>query len=110
MSGWERSAITIATFLPIAGAVVIAFVPKERDRTVRWLGVVFTGAALLVGIAIALGFDYGRSGLQFALNTSWISAIGARYHVGIDGISLPLYVLTLLLSFLCAVYTVRFVP
>ena len=36
---------------------------------------------------------------------NWISAIGARYHVGIDGISMPLYVLTFLLSFLCAVYT-----
>jgi NADH-quinone oxidoreductase subunit M len=36
--------------------------------------------------------------------------IGARYHVGIDGISLPLYVLTFLLSFLCAIYTWRYVP
>ena len=41
---------------------------------------------------------------------SWIPAIGVRYHVGIDGISLPLYVLTFLLSFLCAIYTWRYVP
>ena len=44
------------------------------------------------------------------LNVRWIPAIGARYHVGIDGISLPLYVLTFLLSFLCAIYTWRYVP
>jgi NADH-quinone oxidoreductase subunit M len=71
---------------------------------------VFTGAALVLATAIAIGFDYGRDGLQFELDVNWISAIGARYHVGIDGISMPLYVLTFLLSFLCAIYTWRFVP
>jgi NADH-quinone oxidoreductase subunit M len=107
---WENSAITIATLLPIAGALVIAFVPKERERQVRGLGILFTGAAFAMSIAIAIGFDYGAGGLQFELDAEWISVIGARYHVGIDGISMPLYVLTFALSFLCAIYTWRFVP
>src|SRR6266550_2517418 len=110
MSGWDRSAITVATFLPVAGAVVIALMPRQKDQLIRWIGVLVTGAAMVIAIAIAIGFDYGSSGLQFDLNTSWISAIGARYHVGIDGISLPLFVLTFVLSFLCAIYTVHFVP
>jgi len=110
-SGWEDWAISIATFLPLVGAFVIAFTPRERDRLVRSLGVLFTGAALIVGVIIAIGFDYGAGhGLQFEVNTQWIPVIGARYHVGIDGISLPLYVLTLALSFLCAIYSYRFVP
>ena len=107
---WESSAITITTLLPILGALVILLVPRDRERMVRGLGILFTGAALVFAIAIALGFDYGRDGLQYELDVNWISAIGARYHVGIDGISMPLYVLTFLLSFLCAVYTWRFVP
>jgi NADH-quinone oxidoreductase subunit M len=108
---WENSAITIATFLPIAGALVIALVPREQDKVVRALGIVFTGAALVVAIALAFDFDYGGGGgLQFELDARWIPAIDARYHVGIDGISLPLYVLTFALSFLCAIYTWRFVP
>ncbi len=111
MSGWESWAITVATFLPAVGALVIAFVPRERDRTARALGVLFTGAALVVAAGIAIDFDHGRaSGLQFEVDVPWISAINARYHVGIDGISLPLFVLTALLSFLCAVYSWRFVP
>jgi NADH-quinone oxidoreductase subunit M len=85
-------------------------VPKEKDRLVRALGILFTGAALVMAVAIAIGFDYGKGGLQFVLDTSWISAIGARYHVGIDGISMPLYVLTFVLSFLCAIYTWHYVP
>jgi NADH-quinone oxidoreductase subunit M len=110
-SGWEDWAISIATFLPLVGALVIAFTPRERDRLVRTLGVLFTAAALIVGLVMALGFDYGAGhGLQFEVSTHWIPVIGARYHVGIDGISLPLYVLTLALSFLCAIYSYRFVP
>jgi NADH-quinone oxidoreductase subunit M len=107
---WESSAITITTLLPIVGALVIILVPRDRDRMVRGLGILFTGAALVLSIAIAIGFDYGADGLQFVLDVDWIAAIGARFHVGIDGISMPLYVLTFLLSFLCAVYTWRFVP
>jgi NADH-quinone oxidoreductase subunit M len=107
---WENSAITIATFLPVVGATVIALMPKSKERAIRGMGIVVSGAALAVAVAIAIGFDYGSDGLQYELDLNWISAIGVRYHVGIDGISLPLYVLTFLLTFLCAIYTWRFVP
>jgi len=107
---WENSAITIATFLPLAGALVILFVPKDRDRLIRGLAIAVTGVALVLAIAIAVGFDYGTDGLQYELNVSWIEAINVGYHVGIDGISMPLYVLTFLLAFLCAIYTWRFLP
>jgi NADH-quinone oxidoreductase subunit M len=110
-NGWEDWAISIATFLPLVGAVVIAFVPSSQERTIRGLGIAFTGAALVVAIAIAVGFDYGAAGtLQYEVKTQWIPAIGANYHVAIDGISMPLYLLTFALSFLCAIYTWRFVP
>jgi NADH-quinone oxidoreductase subunit M len=107
---WQNSAITITTFMPILGLVVICMMPKDKDRTIRWLGVLFTGIALALSVAIAIGFHYGTPGLQYQLNVQWISSIGVNYHVGIDGISLPLYLLTFLLSFLCAIYTLRYVP
>ena len=52
MSGWEKSAVTLATFIPAAGAVVIALVPGRLDRLIRTLGILFTGAALGAGIAM----------------------------------------------------------
>lgn len=111
MSGWEEWAITLAVFLPAFGAVVIAVIPGGLDRLIRALGILFTGAALIVGIVMLFGFDFGaHDGLQFEQNVSWISTINARYHVGTDGISLPLFELTLLLSFLCAIYTWRNLP
>src|SRR6184192_3374287 len=111
MTGWDKSAVTLAVFLPTAGALVIAVVPRSQDRLIRALGILFTGAALVVGIVMLFGFDFGaHHGLQFQLNASWISTIHARYHVGIDGISLPLFELTLLLSFLCEIYTWKVLP
>src|SRR5262245_18785744 len=108
---WQQWAITVTVFLPILGAIVVLFVPSSKDRMIRGLGVVTTALALIAAVAIAIGFDYGRSGeLQFVQNTQWIPAIGARYHVGIDGISMPLFVLTYLLGLLCAIYTARYVP
>src|ERR1041385_2475592 len=112
MSGWENSAITLAVFLPTAGALVIALVPGRMDRLIRALGILFTGAALVIGIVMLFGFDFGGGahGLQVELNASRISPIHSNYHVGVDGISLPLFELTLLLSFLCAIYTWKVLP
>ena len=108
---WNGWAISIATFLPLVGAIAIALVPGSRDRLARGLGIAVTGVAMIVAIAIAVGFDYGNaSALQFAVDAPWIPAISARYHIGIDGISMPLFVLTFVLSFLCAIYTWRYVP
>jgi len=108
---WQQWAITITTFLPIAGAIVVMLVPSSKDKMIRGLGVVTTALALACAVAIAIGFDYTNSAqLQFVKNVAWIPVIGVRYHVGIDGISLPLYVLTYLLGLLCAIYTARYVP
>jgi NADH-quinone oxidoreductase subunit M len=107
---WQNSAITITTLLPLVGGLAVLFVPRGQDRLVKGIGIAVTGVCLVLAIAIAATYDYGAGGLQFVLNTSWIPVINARYHVGIDGISIPLYVLTFALGFLCAVYTWRFVP
>lgn len=107
---WQNSAITITTFLPLVGALVILAMPKDKERAIRAMGIVVTGIAMLSALLILVGFNFHTSGLQFELSVKWISVVHANYHVGIDGISLPLYELTFILSFLCAIYTWRYVP
>ena len=112
---WQNSAITITTLLPIVGALGVLLVPRGEDRLVKGIGIAITGVCLALAIAIAATYHYSATCaappcLQFVLNVQWIPVIGARYHVGIDGISMPLYVLTFLLGFLCAIYTGRYVP
>jgi NADH-quinone oxidoreductase subunit M len=109
MSGWDQWAVSLAVFLPAVGAIAITLTRPSAERVAKTLAMVFSGAALAVGIAMLFGFHTGQ-GLQFAVDLRWIPAIGARYHVGVDGISLPLLELTLLLSFLCTVYSYRIIP
>ena len=107
-AGW---ALVVALFLPLVGAAALALMPSSMDRQIRRAAVVITGAALVLVIAMAASFDYGRTdALQFETDVGWITAISARFHVGIDGISLPLFALTYLLTFLCAVYTTKHMP
>jgi NADH-quinone oxidoreductase subunit M len=104
-------ALTLAVFLPLAGAVVLAALPAAADRLARLAGVAVTFLALAAGIGMLARFDLdaGRA-MQFQVNRPWIETIGTRYHLGVDGIALPLLLLSLLLCFLCAVYSLRFVP
>ncbi len=107
-AGW---AIALAVFLPALGAIVLSLMPSHKDTEARWTAVLFSGAALLVATGILAGFDFGASDqLQFETNVAWIDAISARYHTGIDGISMPLFYLTFLLTFLCAIYTTKHLP
>ena len=70
---WQQWAITITTFLPIAGAIVVLLVPSSKDKMIRGLGVVTTALAFACSIAIAIGFDYSRSAeLQFVKDVSSI--------------------------------------
>jgi NADH-quinone oxidoreductase subunit M len=113
-------AISLAVFLPLVGAAVVALLPRDRDRLIRAMGIVFTAVPLAIGIVMLFGFDFSapgafgtaeaRNALQFSVDLPWVSVIDARYFVGMDGVSLPLFELTLLLGFLCMVYTWRYLP
>ncbi|GAA3496161.1 NADH-quinone oxidoreductase subunit M [Streptomyces prasinosporus] len=79
---------------------------KSPEQAVLRHGVTVTGAVLVAAIVLALGFDHDRpSKMQATTDISWIPALDVRIHLGTDGISLPLLVLTALLTFLCALYS-----
>src|SRR5512132_4192094 len=111
MAWFDDSALTLAVFLPLLGAVAVAVLPRGRDGLIKGTALGFTGLALLVGVGMLARFDYGAgAAMQFEVSRSWIPSIGAGYHVGVDGIALPLLVLSLLLSLLCVVYSWRILP
>ncbi|ARP70666.1 NADH-quinone oxidoreductase subunit M [Streptomyces pluripotens] len=79
---------------------------KTPEQAVLRRGVTATGAVLVAALVLALGFDLDHpSTMQATTDISWIPALDVRIHLGIDGISLPLLVLTALLTFLCALYS-----
>jgi NADH-quinone oxidoreductase subunit M len=97
----QQYLLTILILLPVAGALVMlayGLVNKERESSFRWIALVFS--LLAFALSLALLGDGGAAtadGFRFVQDSSWIGAIGARYHVGVDGISLWLVLLTTLL-------------
>lgn len=98
--------------VPLVGAVA-ALLPappglkgRSPEQAVLRHGVTVTGVVLALSVALAAGFDHGHPArMQATTDVSWIPALGIRIHLGVDGVSLPLLVLTALLTFLCALYS-----
>jgi len=106
MQAWiDDWGLSLATFLPLVGTIVLLFLPARRERLLKAVGTLFSVLALAAGVLVALWFDYGNAGtLQMEVDLAWIPQIDARYHIGIDGLSLPLLELSLLVTALCMVY------
>ncbi len=107
---WHDWALTLSVLVPFVGAVVIALVPAAQERLAKGLAVAFSFATFVVTLGILIGFRFDYEGMQYDVDHQWINAINSRYHLGIDGIALPLVVLTGLLTFLCAIYSIKIIP
>ena len=98
--------LTVVVFLPALGALVMAAIPRSNETAVKRLGALVAVATFLISLLIAFNFDYSQaSAYQFEVSHSWISAINANYHVGIDGISLPLLILSTFIVLLSVIYS-----
>ena len=100
--------LSLILWLPVAGAILLVFVPKERVDVIRVLALAASVVTFGVSVGALLAFDRSHAGvMQFVEQRPWIPSIGATYHLGADGLSLPLVVLTTLLTLLCIVYSWR---
>lgn len=98
--------LTIATFLPITGGLVLMALPDRSTRRAHSLSIGVTGLTFLITLII---WSRGILPGEFAQveELPWIPAIGAAFRLGLDGLSLPLVLLTSLLFFLSAIYSAR---
>ncbi len=85
--------LSLLIWLPIAGAAVVLLF-GERANTARWLALAVAVVTLVASVPLLTGYDAGAGTMQFVENTVWIDAIHANYHLGADGISIALIVLT----------------
>ncbi|MEO7572504.1 MAG: proton-conducting transporter membrane subunit, partial [Acidimicrobiales bacterium] len=86
-------------------------IPKAQEQLVKVVALGSTLASAAVGVAVLADFDYDRAGeLQFVVNKAWIEVISSRYIVGIDGLSVPLIALTLLITPLVIIYSWNHFP
>lgn len=85
-------------FLPLLGAVMLTGFPRERTNAIRWGALITMFVTFGVSLALWPLFDAAEPGMQLRERVAWISSLGIFYHVGMDGISLPLVLLTTFLS------------
>jgi NADH-quinone oxidoreductase subunit M len=111
MNWFHDWGLTLAIFVPAVGLGLVLLVPKAEENTAKVVALLTSLVTLAVGVGILADFDYGRAGkLQFGVNEKWIDVISARYHLGLDGISLPLLILSMLMTVLCIVYSWNHFP
>jgi NADH-quinone oxidoreductase subunit M len=92
--------LTLLVVVPVAGALVAilySFAPGWREEHYKWIAFVTTLVIFALSLLLIRGAGANTTGFSFEENVSWIGSIGARYHLGVDGISLWLVLLTTLL-------------
>ncbi|MCX7556598.1 NADH-quinone oxidoreductase subunit M [Xanthomonadaceae bacterium JHOS43] len=85
--------LSVLIWLPIFGGVATLLLSR-RPEAARWFALAVALATLLLGLPLFTAFDYSTAAMQFVQNSDWIPAFGIRYHLGADGISVPLVLLT----------------
>ncbi|WP_236657060.1 complex I subunit 4 family protein [Acidisarcina polymorpha] len=91
------SILTWITLLPAAGAVVVALLPR-RGQVIQWFTLLVMLATLGLALHLPAHFVPGQGGFQFEVNRAWIASPNIHYHLGVDGISVWLVVLTAFLG------------
>jgi NADH-quinone oxidoreductase subunit M len=93
--------LSLMTFVPLLGMLVILFLPGNNKRLVQMTAVLFTAIPLVLAFVLYGQFDRNHPGMQFVERTKWIPAFNIDYFVGVDGLSITMVLLTALLSFIC---------
>jgi NADH-quinone oxidoreductase subunit M len=99
--------LSILLFLPVAGAILVALLPRGREGLVKGAALATTLVVLLLSLPLYFNFQTGAPGFQFEEIRPWVPAMDINYHVGVDGISLFLVLLTTLLSALAVLSSWR---
>jgi len=103
--------LSVGTFLPLAGVLVMLFIPRGEEQLHKLIALITALATFAVGIYTLVQFDYDQADkLQFFTDVSWIEAIRSHYAIGLDGISLPLYVLSSFITLVVIIYTFDDMP
>lgn len=109
--------LTLITFLPIVGMIIILFLKKEQISTIKYTALIITGLQVVLAIFLLANYNYSSTGVyeeksfQFIekfrwieiSGLSWIGTVKIDYFLGIDGISMPMVLLTAIISFIAAI-------
>ena len=97
--------LSIITFTPLIGALLILLIPKDKENLIRRLAVVVSFIPLILAFVVYANVWGNPGEMQFLEEYSWIPTLNVHYRMGVDGISAPMILLTALLATLCFFYS-----
>ena len=103
--------LSVGTFLPLLGVLLLLVVPKANEQLIKKVALLTSIATVAVGVWTLFRFDFGNAGtMQFVDEKTWIPLIKSSYYIGLDGISLPLYFLSMVITLLVVIYSLDHIP
>lgn len=97
MNTWPILSITL--FTPVLGAILIMLLPRDNEKNIKTVAAISTFISMLLSILVWAAYDRGQGGMQFIENIPWVADLGVTYALGVDGISIPMLLLTNLIGF-----------
>ena len=94
----DNHILSTILFTPLAGAILMLFIPRQNANAHRWMGNLFGFLGFAVSLPLVWRFRFGETDFQFRQTLDWIPSINAHYSIGIDGISLLMVMLTTILG------------
>jgi NADH-quinone oxidoreductase subunit M len=94
-------------FIPLLGMIAVLLLPRESEELVKRVALLITLVPLALAVALFISYDRSTAGTQYIVNVPWIEAFNIQYHVGIDGLSVTLLLLTALLGPICVIASWR---
>ncbi|MBE3576694.1 MAG: NADH-quinone oxidoreductase subunit M [Limnochordales bacterium] len=95
--------LTALVFLPLVGSLLLLLLPQENKPALRGVATFFAAVELLLSLVLLARFAPSQAEMQFVEKYAWIPSLGISYHLGVDGVSLALVVMTALVTLLAAV-------
>ncbi len=99
--------LSLMIFIPLLGMITVLLLPRESEELVKRVALLFTLIPLALAVALFVSYDRSIAGTQYVVNVPWIEAFNIQYHIGIDGLSVTLLLLTALLGPICVIASWR---
>ena len=99
--------LSLMIFIPLLGMVAVLLLPRESEELVKRVTLLFTLIPLALAVYLFISYDRSTAGTQYVTDVPWIDAFNIQYHVGIDGLSVTLLLLTALLGPICVIASWR---
>jgi NADH-quinone oxidoreductase subunit M len=98
--------LTLIIFLPLLGAIVVALTPRDDEASQKSIALFFALATMILTVVSLTYFNFDNAGAnQFTQNKRWIEVINAKYHIALNGMSVPMLLLSTIVIVLCIIYS-----